>query len=220
MYPTLKAATTLAAAIVATTAIPAEAATIVQNFGGPGSYSVTKFDPTLGTLNSITANITGGFASYLFELSGPLNASTGYTATAYYGIYLGPLTIDGNTQGDGTATFVNGAAEIQLSVVPYSRNIAVPTNPASAAYNALIGVGSTFSSLAIDPPFTISFANLGGFGINNVEILARSATWNLVYDYTPAGPDVPEPATWATMLLGFGLVGGMLRYRRWEVRVG
>ncbi|MBL9070670.1 MAG: PEPxxWA-CTERM sorting domain-containing protein [Sphingopyxis sp.] len=25
---------------------------------------------------------------------------------------------------------------------------------------------------------------------------------------------VPEPATWATMLLGFGLIGGAMRYRR------
>ena len=35
----------------------------------------------------------------------------------------------------------------------------------------------------------------------------------------PPGPPtivgaVPEPATWATMLFGFGLVGGMLRRRR------
>jgi len=29
--------------------------------------------------------------------------------------------------------------------------------------------------------------------------------------------DVPEPSTWAMMLSGFGLVGGMLRRRRWPV---
>jgi hypothetical protein len=220
MYSTSKAAASLAAAILTFAGVPAHAATIIQNFSGPGSYSVAKFDPSLGTLNAITANITGGFARYLFELTGPLNAPVGYTATAYYGIYLGPLTIDGNTQGAGTATFVNGTAEIELPVVPYTRNITVPTNPMSAAYNALIGVGSTFSTLTVDPPFTISFGGLGGFSIDNVEILARSATWNLVYDYTPTGPEVPEPATWTTMLLGFALVGGVLRSRRRRVAVG
>lgn len=39
-----------------------------------------------------------------------------------------------------------------------------------------------------------------------------------VVDQTFSGllniPPVPEPGTWATMLLGFGLVGGMLRRRR------
>lgn len=29
---------------------------------------------------------------------------------------------------------------------------------------------------------------------------------------------VPEPATWATMMIGFGLVGGVARYRRRSVR--
>jgi hypothetical protein len=30
----------------------------------------------------------------------------------------------------------------------------------------------------------------------------------------PPGPDVPEPATWLMMLLGFGMVGGMLRWKK------
>jgi xanthine/uracil permease len=28
---------------------------------------------------------------------------------------------------------------------------------------------------------------------------------------------VPEPATWAIMLVGFGMVGAASRYRRWNV---
>ncbi|WP_375426969.1 PEPxxWA-CTERM sorting domain-containing protein [uncultured Sphingomonas sp.] len=204
---------TFLTALAATASAPAGAATIVQNFFGPGSYTVDKFDPSLGTLNSITANVTGGSATYLVKLNGPLFASTTYGATAYFGIYLGPLTIDGNVQGAGTAVFDLGATEITLPVVPYTVNIGVPTDPNSSFYNALIGSGGTFSSLAVDPPFNLVFGDLGGRFVNDVSITSKSAAWSLEYDYTPLRPVVPEPATWAMMIVGFGAIGGAMRRR-------
>lgn len=211
---------TLVAALISSTSLPAKAATIIQNFGGPGSYSVDKFDPSLGTLNSITANVTGGSASYQIELDGPLFASTSYSAKAYFGIYLGPLTIDGSTQGAGTAVFEGGGTEITLPVVPYAVNIAVPTDPNTAAYQALIGSGSTFSSLTVDPPFNLSFGNLMGRGIDGVTTTSRSAIWSLAYDYTPFRSVAPEPGTWALMLVGFGMMGFTLRRRRVTFALG
>lgn len=36
---------------------------------------------------------------------------------------------------------------------------------------------------------------------------------------TPAGvAPVPEPATWAMMLIGFGAIGAFMRHRRWAIR--
>ncbi|MEZ5737850.1 MAG: PEPxxWA-CTERM sorting domain-containing protein [Novosphingobium sp.] len=40
-------------------------------------------------------------------------------------------------------------------------------------------------------------------------------TYTLTYVYTPF-PGVPEPSTWTMLLLGFGLIGGAMRYRRRE----
>jgi hypothetical protein len=37
--------------------------------------------------------------------------------------------------------------------------------------------------------------------------------------YAPAGPAVPEPATWAMMLVGFGMTGAAIRYRRRKTNV-
>jgi hypothetical protein len=39
-----------------------------------------------------------------------------------------------------------------------------------------------------------------------------SGTGTFTYNYTPSG--VPEPSTWLSMILGFGLVGAGLRRRR------
>lgn len=203
-----------AAILLASTAVPATASTITQNFSGPGSYSVDRFDPSLGTLNAITANVTGGSATYKIKVNGPLSTSTSYNAKAYFGIYLGPLTIDGNVQGSGTATFNLGETDISLPVVPYSLDIPVPTDLSTSSYNALIGAGTTSSSLTVDPPFTLTFGDLSGFYVNDVSLTSKSATWSLVYDYTPLRSGVPEPASWSLMLVGFSATGMLLRMRR------
>ena len=206
----------LASAVLASVAAPASAATIVQNFSGSGSYSVNKFDPTLGTLNAITAEVTGGSVTYEIALNGPLDASVPYTGTAYFGIYLGPLTIDGNVQGSGSANFASGVATIILPVVPYVRNIPVPTDPSSIPYNVLIGAGSTFASVTVDPPYSLSMPSLASYGrgINSVTVSTRSALWQVTYDYTPFGASVPEPSTWMLMIGGLGLVGASMRRRK------
>ncbi|MBX3483692.1 PEPxxWA-CTERM sorting domain-containing protein [Phenylobacterium sp.] len=47
------------------------------------------------------------------------------------------------------------------------------------------------------------------WGIDNIAI-----TYDGVRDTPPPGPGVPEPATWAMMIVGFGAAGAMLRRRR------
>lgn len=56
-------------------------------------------------------------------------------------------------------------------------------------------------SISLDPAYTLT-ADDGGALVRNADgsyLLAAA---------------VPEPAAWATMLLGFGLIGGAMRYRR------
>lgn len=54
------------------------------------------------------------------------------------------------------------------------------------------------------------------FRTNSTEF--TTGTFGIINGSTFSGiafaPAVPEPATWATMLLGFGAIGGAIRYRR------
>ena len=52
----------------------------------------------------------------------------------------------------------------------------------------------------------------------NREDSSGSADYIKIYDTATATAAVPEPATWAMMLGGFGLIGGAMRRRRTTVR--
>jgi hypothetical protein len=69
--------------------------------------------------------------------------------------------------------------------------------------NTSRGVSATGSTL------TISFNSTGGSSYSSSATL-------LVDGNTPA---VPEPTTWAMMLVGFGMVAVAARYRRRSVKV-
>lgn len=105
-------------------------------------------------------------------------------------------------------------------------------------YDGLNGLGALLASTvlpgtsngACDP--TISFgANYCPF--NNFSVGFSGIAKSVVFSGTPnaqvfddftfgsitAGGAVPEPATWAMMLLGFGFVAGTMRHRRRSTRV-
>lgn len=79
------------------------------------------------------------------------------------------------------------------------------SNQAFAGFSAL----STFGSIALD-----------GFSGLSVKTTGLTAGQN-VFTQGPVGvpAGVPEPATWAMLILGMGAVGSSLRYRRRAMRV-
>lgn len=75
------------------------------------------------------------------------------------------------------------------------------------------GATSKFFGLTTDTPFS-SFT-IKALLNNRDEPFGLYPTLDtLAYGYAPRGGAVPEPATWAMMLLGFGGMGAMLRRRR------
>jgi hypothetical protein len=59
----------------------------------------------------------------------------------------------------------------------------------------------------------------GLFGLSNTQGKV-GATFTLVSDSTPiSAPGVPEPANWAMMIAGFGMIGGAMRSRRGNTSV-
>ena len=76
---------------------------------------------------------------------------------------------------------------------------------AGAGVQAVVFDGASAQAM-VDPTFTI----LGDFALNyRVVGVPGGAVVN-----PPGGGAVPEPATWAMMVAGFGLLGGSLRRRR------
>ncbi|WP_309610187.1 DVUA0089 family protein [Sphingomonas sp.] len=102
----------------------------------------------------------------------------------------------------------------------------VPVDPVTgAAFDTLLssplGVGSytvsvsAFSNFAIGPNLSNGFS--GGGSFTDVTQHLRTNQW--AFDVLNVGAatqvgGVPEPATWAMMLIGFGAAGVSLRYRR------
>jgi hypothetical protein len=68
-----------------------------------------------------------------------------------------------------------------------------------ALINALLTSGLTYTAVIT--------------GFDNNDFGAYSLTFSGQGIATPVG-DVPEPATWAMMLIGFGAIGASIRYRR------
>lgn len=74
--------------------------------------------------------------------------------------------------------------------------------------------GEIFGTFALtaETPFFIGFTGITSGPVNQAGFQGTSEL-DLVSSVVGA-PAVPEPATWAMMLLGMTLIGGALRYRR------
>jgi hypothetical protein len=193
--------------------VPASAATISNTYSGASYSNIAQFDPSLGTLNAITVDVFNGDARYHIKLDNFFEGPVSYSATAYFGVYLGPLYADGSLSGSGTANFEDAEADIVLSITPYSVNIPVPTDPSSFEYLTLIGTGTFAGSLTVDLPTDLVLGDHAGTNITEVSIVDRYAAFDLIYSYTPFGSSVPEPSSWVMMLAGLALTAGALRNR-------
>lgn len=97
-------------------------------------------------------------------------------------------------------------------------------------YDGLNGTGNILASLLLTPnggacsgdPSGFPFCNFSAFGVSfagtALSVDFGGVANQIVFDDVTLGSAtpgaVPEPGTWAMMLLGFGFAGGALRYRR------
>ena len=92
-------------------------------------------------------------------------------------------------------------------------------------FSGLGGTGTLLGSLTgvLGNPgaFTLQTITFTGIG-RSITLVGNDATLGVDdFNFTLAGGGggVPEPATWAMMLIGFGIVGGAMRGRRARIRV-
>lgn len=171
------------------------------------------------------------------------NTDPGLVLWSTPGAFNVSLDLDGSPASSAFVAnlFTVGTDEGSVNFLPAEDNIAYPisvlfsfTNPWDASGNAI--TGQSFGFIALNPfsscgilaggcgtvqwsgPQTFSFGYGGSFDValNNVTFgtpggAQVGGTFTL---RSNSVPPVPEPATWAMMLVGFGAVGYAIRRNR------
>ena len=152
--------------------------------GGTISFSLTT-DNTLGVLTA--ANIT----NYAVTITSGLNVSTynpGNAALTIFGIALSATATDLNFN-------YNGAGNSFL------------------VFNRGPGLGDHYCFETNGCTGVLNSAESFRFGQNGLFQGEQRTGNQAIASIAAVAPRVPEPATWAMMMLGFGIVGGALRRR-------
>lgn len=121
---------------------------------------------------------------------------------------------------EGVTTFNVDFSDAALDLI-FDTTLANPTFGSNASFNGIVFTSTAFS----DVLSVMVSGNLGGFDSSRVSIVGDELRLNfagLTYNtdtqvgltFTGNPSAVPEPATWAMMLLGFGAAGTALRRSR------
>lgn len=114
-----------------------------------------------------------------------------------------------------TGTTIDGSATVYTYAIPitFGQSLDLTYALFSAAYPGPNGgdAASAFASTA--KLSSIKVTNAAGTTVNFAATSASGTLYDALGAHVTTVGDVPEPATWATMVLGFTLVGGTLRRR-------
>lgn len=185
----------LAAIAAICAAVPAAATTIDLSFSGDVSLSATPSVYTVANNFVLPAGISNAvltITNLSIDDRGALFLNGNIIDSA--GIATGGLT--------QTLTYTFGGPNLPFTYAGYNgaRNTVVT--------GGLLTGTNLFSVLVNDTSAGIAGAPLAG----TVYLSGYSVTASLRYDEAAAA--LPEPASWAMLVGGFGLVGGALRSRR------
>lgn len=168
------------------------------------------------TINAGAAG-TAGVATFRLLFDGDVYAQAG---TRSYWVYQ--LFFDNGT--NGFSQFINRSAEggggrhvedFLDVTMPFISGQAKTIIVRARVYAGIVGPAGTVGEAYSDFGDTVEWGGLLSAVTSTGQNVTRSTTISSAtgYDYQST-PGVPEPASWALMILGFGAAGGMLRRRR------
>lgn len=195
------------AALGAAFSTPSAAASIVQNVSGSqrGGTTLNLFDPTLGSLDSVQVEGTVGYSAGLFRgFFDPTPPAVSIADTTNVGVGVGDAGsgvsfASGNVTGFEIYNEGSAFGSMDLSGPLFALLTGATVNPFIA--------GSENTSLIV-PQFGPYPPTVGGLILNPAS---PSATYSLKITYNYSSVSVPEPSTWAMMLLGFATIGIVAR---------
>jgi len=165
----------------------------------PGTSEVTWWSPALNSHVTSTGSalITLPYASNMFA---PNSTGTDDTNAFETAILTGNFSL----AGSGTVTFNVGSDD---DTFVYVDGVLFGQNP---------GIHAVTTVSFTTPTLSAGSHQLEVFYADRQHVGAFLSL-DVASDVTITPPSVPEPASWALMLGGFGLVGGAMRYRRQNV---
>ncbi len=185
----------------------------------------------MGVIMKVSAFIAAAAAA-AFAITSPAAAGvlTGKTLQLTYlypdssTVYTGPYDVTGG--GPGVTFFIGSNQTVTLGgdTITLSDDCPVTCAYNNTTFNG-IRLFDAYNQLAPFTSATLVSSDFAGFTPSRITFDANNIYVNmegLVFDTTPsgvvlqvtAGGGVPEPATWALMIGGFGLAGAALRRRK------
>lgn len=201
---------------------------------GPGlSHFAQPVTPN--SFNAATANGYWGSGPDFFSSPFMAKVTTNGSATGAYndGDFLaGDVLIHSANSGVPVAitwTAPSAGSIVLASSVWYAHSIVQRSDDIIALINSTV-IGSATVANGITRTNQLALAN-GMYTVAAGDVLTFNFTKSAgqsfgalagisaTINFTPTTVSgVPEPATWATMILGFGMIGGAVRQRRRQVR--
>jgi hypothetical protein len=205
---------------------PSLTSVLVDATTGPGSftlnyngYSGNNAPAIPGLTSSIQFNFlnrTGNTFNFSYTLMNTSGAPIDASRVTIFGFNTDP-NITGATTGAGDDFNVisSGNQPNGLAALEICFKDAGPTNNCTGASGGVAIGGSTSGTFGLTFASQLNQITMNAFsvryqGIDSQTLGIRGGSASGV----PLPPAVPEPATWAMMLAGFGLVGAGLRRRR------
>ena len=214
-----------AAVLAATVSAPSNAAITVYT-------TLASFLAAVGTSGTDTYtgfSITGTTASPIVRTAGPYGYTASASTSTFYGAgttgnpwlstNIATDTVTFNAFTGGTVAGLGGnffGSDINGAFVS-GGNITLTATDAGGTTTYLLTNATTSS-------FVGFVSTTGILSATVTAVQPASPLWPTIDNLVLAGPStatpgVPEPATWAMMIVGFGLVGGAMRRRAVSARV-
>ena len=216
-------------------ACPANASTYLTTYTG----TVLGANDELGIFGAPGTYLDGLEFTAVFELTWPLAGAhfISNPNSSYIGGGLGsgpgvPSPVSGKLTINGLTVNFSGSYQGYGVITDYSSinnndsldyYLESRENNLQTYLDAGVDSSTNFVNLAdLTNPLSYTMGpndySTGSWGIYDPNDLAAPRSVGFLrfssVTVSPLASAVPEPATWATMLLGFGLIGGAMRYRR------